>query len=105
MRFFPLALPLILTAMPAQASSDAAWAQFNRAVAQQCAVASGLRQARVSAIIGFDDTLDKVAALVTGIQPQPRLHGATGRMLCIYDKRTHRVWVDEATGWSAPGLR
>lgn len=105
MRFALAALPLLLIAPAAQASNDAAWAKFNFAVAQKCATASGLRHAHVSNIIGFDDSLGKVATLVTGIYPQARKRGATGKMLCVFDKRTQRAWVDEASGWSAPDLR
>jgi hypothetical protein len=101
-----LALPLALVAgTAAHASSDAAWARFNLDVAQHCAAASGLNHAHISTIVGFDDSLGKVAALVTGIEPQRALHGAQGKRLCIYDKRSKRVWIDEAKGWSAPDLR
>ncbi len=105
MRIAFLALPLVVAASAAHASSEAAWAQFNLNVAQSCAAASGLNHAHISEIVGFDDSLGKVAALVTGIAPQRALHGAQIKKLCIYDKRTRRVWVDEARGWSAPDLR
>ncbi len=105
MRFALFAIPLALVGTVASASSDLAWARFNLDVAQGCAAASGLNHAHVSEIVGFDDSLGKVATLVTGIYPQRALHGATGKKLCIYDKRTHRAWVDEAKGWSAPDLR
>lgn len=105
MRLAFAALPLALIASAAHASGDAAWAKFNLTVAEKCATASGLRHAHVSTIIGFDDSLGKVATLVTGIYPQSRMRGATGKMLCVFDKRTQRVWVDEAAGWSAPNIR
>lgn len=99
------ALPLALGATAAEASSDAAFAQFHRVVARSCVKASGLERTRVSAVIGFDDSLGKVAMLVTGAYPQARLRGVTGQMLCVYDKRTGRTWIDEAKGWSAPAAR
>ena len=66
---------------------------------------SGLKHAHVSEIVAFDDSLNKVVTLVTGIFPQRTLKGATGKMLCVYDKRTKKTWIDEAKGWSAPDLR
>ncbi|MBB4002145.1 MAG: hypothetical protein V7704_11600 [Aurantimonas endophytica] len=105
MRLLLIALPLLLAATAAHASSDDAWADLNLAVAEKCAAASGLKHAHVSELVLFDDTLNKVATLVTGVFPQKALKGAKGKMLCIYDKQSKKVWVDEATGWSAPDLR
>lgn len=105
MRFALLALPLALTAAAtAEASSDQAWARLNLAVAEKCAASSGLNHAHISRIVMFDDSLGKVAALVTGVS---RERGARGlaKKLCIYDKRSGRTWIDEAQGWSAPDLR
>jgi len=99
-----LLLPLALSAGAANASSDAAWAKLNLSVAEKCAKASGLNHAHVSRIVYFDDTLGKVATLVTGISAQRSQRGAQARMLCVYDKRTGRTWVDEAKGWTAPDL-
>lgn len=97
-----LVLPLALAATSAAASSPGAWAKFNRTVAAKCMKASGLVAPRASAVIGFDDSLGKVATLVSGRYPGARLRGVPGRMLCVYDQRTARTWVSEAKGWSAP---
>lgn len=105
MRLALLAMPLVLAPVAATASSDAAWAQLSLAVAQKCAAVSGLNHAHVSRLVIFDDTSGKVATLVTGIYPQRALHGATGRKLCLYDKRSRQAWIEEAKGWSAPDLR
>jgi hypothetical protein len=105
MRILVIALPLLITSSIAHASSDAAQADLTLAVAEKCASASGLKHAHVSELVAFDDTLAKVATLVTGVFPQKTLKGAKGKFLCIYDKRTKEVWTDEAKGWSAPDLR
>ena len=110
MRLPILILPVLMTATLAQtssahASSDDAWAAFNLKVAETCAAASGLKHAHVSEIVGFDDTLGKVATLVSGVYPQKALKGAHGKMLCIFDKATGKAWTDEAKGWTAPDLR
>ncbi len=100
-----LTLPLLMTAPFAHASSDDAWTKLNLTVAQTCAAASGLKHAHVSEIVAFDDTLGKVATLVSGVFPQKALKGAHGKMLCIFDKTSGKAWIDEAKGWSAPDLR
>ena len=105
MRLISIVAVSLLMGTAAHASSDDAWAAFTLAVAEKCAASSGLKHAHVSELVGFDDSLGKVATLVTGVFPQKALKGAKGKMLCIYDKQTRKVWIDEAKGWSAPDLR
>lgn len=81
----------------ANASSDRAWAEFNARVTRSCIAASGIRNARPSVILGFDDRVGTVAMLVSD-----RTRGATSARLCLYDKRTRTAYVDEAARWSAP---
>jgi hypothetical protein len=50
-------------------------------------------------MVVFDDRTGFVALLVTGVYRQPRLNGATGTNLCLYDRRTRKVVVEEARGW------
>ncbi|QNE33454.1 hypothetical protein F1C10_10830 [Sphingomonas sp. NBWT7] len=88
----------VATAGRALASSDAAWAQFNTRVTKACIAASGMRGARVSSIVGFDDRVGMVAMLVNG-------QGRKPAMLCLYNKRTRTAYVDEASGWRAPPAR
>lgn len=105
MRFALLALPLALAAgSAAQASSDQAWARLNLAVAQKCAASSGLRHAHISEIVMFDDSVGKVAALVTGVSPERNARGFE-KKLCLFDKRTGRATIGQADGWNAPDLR
>jgi hypothetical protein len=99
-------LPVVAIGAPVEASTPDAWAKFQLEVAQRCATASRLDHAHISELVGFDDSLGKVAALVTGRGSVRR--GApvtTQKKLCIYDKRARRAWVDDAPGWSAPDLR
>ncbi|NHT75600.1 hypothetical protein C8J35_11026 [Rhizobium sp. PP-F2F-G38] len=105
MRLSLLTLAILMTATAVHASSDDAWAKLNLKIAETCAAASGLKHAHVSEIIQFDDTLGKVATLVSGVFPQKALKGAHGKMLCIFDKTSGKAWIDEAKGWSAPDLR
>jgi hypothetical protein len=89
--------PLFATATPAPASGDAAWAEFNQRVTRSCIAASGIRNARPSVIIGFDDRVGKVAQLISD-----RTRGSNRSKLCLYDKRTRKAFIDDAEMWSAP---
>jgi hypothetical protein len=50
-------------------------------------------------MIVFDDATGVVAMLVTGTHPQAQMKGAVGTNLCLYNRRTKKVAVEEATGW------
>jgi hypothetical protein len=94
-------LAILLSApQPVLASSPGAWAELKKQAERSCIAASGLRRARVSSAIIFDDTMGALAMLVTGTYTQGRLKGATGTSLCLYDRRTRKVAVEEAKGWS-----
>ncbi|MGJ0238568.1 hypothetical protein ACQEPB_08640 [Novosphingobium fluoreni] len=84
----------------AHASSPAAWAQFDKRVTRACVAASGIRNARPSTIVGFDDRTGMVAMLVSD-----RTRGSSMSKLCLYNKRTQKAYVDDAEMWSAPPQR
>jgi len=88
---------MLLPVASAQASSDQAWAEFNQRVTRACVAASGIRNARPSTIVGFDDRVGRVAMLVSD-----RSRGSARAKLCIYDKRARVAYVDDAESWSAP---
>lgn len=90
---------LALAAGSAAASTPAAWADLQRRVERSCIQASGLLQPRVSSMIVFDDRSGAVALLVTGRFPERQARGATGTKLCLYDRKTKRVVLEEAEGW------
>ncbi len=82
---------------PAIASSDQAWAEFDRNVTRSCVAASGIKNARASTIVGFDDRVGKVAMLISD-----RTRGSNRARLCLFDKASQTAFVDEADGWAAP---
>lgn len=88
---------ILLAAAPASASSDQAWAEFNQRVTRACLAASGIKNARASAIVGFDDRVGKVAVLISD-----RTRGSNRARLCLYDKSSQTAFVDDADGWVAP---
>lgn len=85
-------------AMPVFASSDEAWADHDRKVAQKCTAASGLMNAVVSSKpILFDDTVGYTAITLRGhLKPvagsQPKAT-ATQEKLCLYMRKTGKVHV------------
>lgn len=95
----PAMLALAAASSPAQASSGQAWTSFNAKVTRACIAASGIRQARPSTIIGFDDRVGTVAMLISS-RKRPSM-----AKLCLYDKRSQNAYVDEAEKWSAPPQR
>jgi hypothetical protein len=91
---------MLLPVASAQASSDQAWAEFNQRVTRACVAASGIRNARPSTIVGFDDRVGRVAMLVSD-----RSRGSARAKLCIYDKRARVAYVDDAESWATPPAR
>ena len=72
-----------------------------RAGRDACNKASGLRAATAVGPIVFSDAIGRDAFLVRGTYPQRFMKGASGAMLCLVDRRTHKAEVEEAKGWSA----
>lgn len=105
MRTTMTAILLALAIASATASTEASFSDMAGAVSEACSTASGLNNVHVSGLVWFDDSLNKVALLVTGTHPQEFMKGAQGEVLCIYDKLSGQVWTDEATGWSAPAQK
>jgi hypothetical protein len=104
-RILAVSLCLALVSTQVHASSGEAEADFVDGVTEACSESSGLQNAQAADLLQFDDTLNMVATLVTGVYPQPFMKGATGKVLCIYDKETGQTWLQEADGWSAPRTR
>lgn len=94
-------LLFLAVASVASASTPAAWAKLDQEVTRKCIEASEYRRPRVSNPIVFDDKNGNVALIVMGIYPQSRIKGATGTSLCLYNRNTRIVVLEEASGWSA----
>jgi heat shock protein HslJ len=88
----------LLGATPALASTPASWAALGRASAQACIAASGLHGATVGAPLRFSDTLGVEARLISGTYRPAHMKGAAGQMLCLYDRRSRRAEIQDATG-------
>jgi hypothetical protein len=101
----PLAAAIFLAAMPATASTPAAWTAMYKAAERACTASAGLRTPTVSAPVDFSDDVGRTALLVRGTYPQHFMKGATGTFLCLYDRRTKRAEAHEAPGFALDRTR
>lgn len=78
------------------ASSTPAWMAVDKASEAACRKASGFPDAVAGPPVHFSDRFLVDARLVKGTYPQAHMKGAKGTMLCLYNRRTRRVEVQEA---------
>lgn len=89
-------LVLLCSAAPgAYASSPDAWAKLDVESGKACIAASGFKKAKVSASTHFSDSAGFDVRVVTGTYPQKHMKGATGKMLCLYNRKNKLVEVQE----------
>lgn len=79
----------------ASAASPASWAKVDKASEAACLKAAKLDNAAIGQPIRYSDRVLIDAREVTGNWPQPHMNGAKARMLCLYNRRTKRVEVQE----------
>lgn len=90
----------VFAAGTAQAATPESYAALEARVSTACATASDFDKVTVSpATIRFSDEAGVDARLVTGIYPQPHMKRAQGLMLCLYDRKSGRVEVQDAESW------
>jgi hypothetical protein len=76
-----------------RASSEEAWDAIVREASAACQIASELENPRV---VWSNPAYEHQAALiVTGTWPQTHMKGKQGYMLCLYDKRSAKVEIQE----------
>ncbi|MCE9649541.1 MAG: hypothetical protein K8R18_07950 [Parvibaculum sp.] len=81
------------SAIPACASSDAAWNDLAREAKRACIVKSDLKDAKIDGkITGFEG---HVVATVKGEWKPKYMKGAKATFLCLYDKRTKKAETSE----------
>lgn len=90
-----LILLILGIASVAHASSSDAWAKLDADSAKACITASGFTKAKVSPSTHFSDDAGYDVRVVSGIYPQKHMKGAAGKMLCLYERKSKRVEVQE----------
>jgi hypothetical protein len=86
---------LLSAGTSAWASSTDAWEALDKASAKACIAASGFREASVLPSVHFSDVTAYDARVVSGVYPQAHMKGASGKMLCLYNRKTRQVEVQE----------
>lgn len=88
-----LTLALTGSALPAFASSEAAWKQLETDARKACIVKSDLKEARIDGkITGFEG---HVVATVKGKWKPQHMKNKSATFLCLYDKRTKKAETSE----------
>jgi heat shock protein HslJ len=85
----------ILLAAPATAATPDAWAKLDKASEAACLKASNLGGATIGPPIRYSDRTGVDARVVTGTWLQPHMKGAKAKMLCLYNRKSKRVEVQE----------
>ena len=85
----------VTLAVPSHAATPASYAALDLKTSTACIAASGFKDATVGAPLRFSDRFLMDARTVTGTYPQAHMKGATGTMLCLYNRRTKRTETQE----------
>jgi hypothetical protein len=92
-----VAAVLVLPAPRVFASTPEAWDAYTQEVTAACEAASGLKGARPAGdLIEFDDRVGITVLLIAGRYPQPHMHNARARILCLFDRRSRQASVADA---------
>jgi hypothetical protein len=83
---------VVVSAVPAGASSSDAWAELWKQASAACVTASGLKDAKAAKPIDFSD---KVLVVIDGRWPQPHMKNAATQFACLYDKRAKTAEATE----------
>lgn len=83
----------LLATQIVRASSEEAWDAIVKEASAACQIASELENPRV---VWSNPAYERQAALiVTGRWPQTHMKGAQGYMLCLYDKHSAKIEIQE----------
>jgi heat shock protein HslJ len=82
-------------AVPSHGATPASYAALDLKTSTACIAASGFKDATIGAPLRFSDRFLMDARTVTGTYPQAHMKGATGTMLCLYNRRTKRAETQE----------
>lgn len=80
---------------PAFSATPDAWAKVDAASQAACVNAANLSGAAAGPPVRYSDKLLIDARVIEGTWPQPHMKGAKAKMLCLYNRKTKRVEVQE----------
>lgn len=85
----------MLLVAPATAATPDAWMKVDKASEAACLKAADLGGATAGPPVRYSDRTGVDARVVTGTWPQPHMKGAKAKMLCLYNRKSKRVEVQE----------
>ena len=96
-KFSPLIFTVVAFAMaaPAFSATPDAWAKVDAASQAACVKAANLSGATAGPPVRYSDKFLIDARVVEGTWPQPHMKGAKAKMLCLYNRKSKRVEVQE----------
>ncbi len=89
-------------AAPAFSATPDAWAKVDAASQAACVKAANLAGAVAGPPVRYSDKVMIDARVVEGSWPQAHMKGAKAKMLCLYNRKTKRVEVQELAVPPAP---
>jgi heat shock protein HslJ len=103
-KFFPLigAAAAVAMTSPAFSATPEAWAKVDAASQAACVKAANLSGPVAGPPVRYSDKFLIDARVVEGTWPQPHMKGAKARMLCLYNRKTKRVEVQELAAPPVP---
>jgi heat shock protein HslJ len=96
-----IALAAFSVAAPAMAATPESYAKLDKATKAACIKAAGLNDASVGPSVRFSDRMLIDARIVEGTWPQTHMNGAKASMLCLYNRKSKRVEVQEMQSMAA----
>ncbi len=90
-----IAVIAVSLSAPAIAATSDSYAKLDKVSEAACLKAADLGGATVGPPIRYSDRTAVDARVVEGTWPQPHMKGAKARMLCLYNRKTKRVEVQE----------
>ena len=85
----------MLLVAPAAAATPEAWMKVDKASEAACLKAANLGGATAGPPVRYSDRTGVDARVVVGTWPQPHMKGAKAKMLCLYNRKSKRVEVQE----------
>lgn len=85
----------VAIAAPAYSATPDSYAKLDRATEAACINASNLKAATAGPPARYSDRTAIDARIVEGVWPQPHMKGAKARLLCLYNRKSKRVEVQE----------
>lgn len=89
------AAAVLAMAAPAFSATPDSWAKNDKASELACIKAANLTDSTAGPPIRFSDKMLIDARVIDGVWPQAHMAGAKARMLCLYNRKTKKVEIQE----------